>query len=114
VAIEERCWTLQGAQAVFPDVRARTARAVAEVERLAAERDAQPERSRARQQLERRIRAVMERWAREMEAFGAEVKGLWLVDFDNGSGYYCWRWPEPALGHFHSYEEGFDARTPIQ
>jgi len=25
---------------------------------------------------------------------GLEVKGLWLVDFDNGSGYYCWRYPK--------------------
>ena len=43
-----------------------------------------------------------------MEALGAEVKGVWLVDFDNGSGYYCWRWPETAIDHFHGYEEGFE------
>ena len=52
--------------------------------------------------------------AREMEALGLEVKGLWLVDFDSGGGFYCWRWPEPALAHFHTYDEGFDGRTPIQ
>jgi hypothetical protein len=49
-----------------------------------------------------------------MEAFGADVKGLWLVDFDNGSGYYCWRWPEPELAHFHGYDEGFSGRVRIQ
>ena len=59
------------------------------------------------------IQAVIERWSREMEALGAEVKGVWLVDFDTGSGYYCWRWPETALDHFHGYEDGFDGRMRI-
>jgi hypothetical protein len=49
-----------------------------------------------------------------MEALGVEVKGLWLVDFDNGSGYYCWQWPEEGLEYFHGYEEGFEARSRIQ
>ena len=51
---------------------------------------------------------------REMEALGADVKGLWLVDFDNGSGYYCWQYPEDGLDHFHSYEEGFAGRIRSQ
>ena len=42
------------------------------------------------------------------------MKGLWLVDFDNGNGYYCWRWPEPELAYFHGYDEGFDGRVRIQ
>jgi hypothetical protein len=49
-----------------------------------------------------------------MEALGLEVKGLWLVDFDNGSGCYCWQWPEEELAFFHGYEEGFAGRTRIQ
>jgi hypothetical protein len=58
-------------------------------------------------------RAVSE-WARTMMEMGLEVKGLWLVDFDNGSGYYCWRHPEDDLLFFHSYEEGFKGRMRIQ
>jgi hypothetical protein len=49
-----------------------------------------------------------------MEALGLEVKGLWLVDFDNGSGYFCWKWPEEKLEFFHGYDEGFQGRTRIQ
>jgi hypothetical protein len=109
-----RRWTLEGALAVFPDVRSRTARAVEVVERLVAERDALAPEDAARERLELEIRTAIERWAREMEALGLEVKGLWLVDFDSGGGFYCWRWPEPTLAHFHAYDEGFDARTPIQ
>jgi hypothetical protein len=58
--------------------------------------------------------ALITEWAQALVAQGLEVKGLWLVDFDNGSGYYCWKYPEPALQFFHSYEEGFGGRMPIQ
>jgi len=58
--------------------------------------------------------AVITEWAEGLLAKGLEVKGLWLVDFDNGSGYYCWQYPEPSLRHFHSYEDGFQGRMPIQ
>jgi hypothetical protein len=49
-----------------------------------------------------------------MEAFGVEVKGAWLVDFDTGAGYYCWQWPEEELSYFHGYDEGFEGRIRIQ
>jgi hypothetical protein len=106
-------WTLDAARQMVPDVRARTERAVAEVERLEGERDALrpgPERA----ELDEQIQQVVQRWAREMEALGADVKGLWLVDFDSGAGYYCWTWPEQELAFFHTYEEGFGGRTRIQ
>ena len=52
-------------------------------------------------------------WTEAMVDRGLEVKGLWLVDFDSGSGYYCWRFPEPTLDHFHGYDEGFAARVKL-
>ena len=67
-----------------------------------------------RREVDERIQHLIERWKHEMEALGAEVKGVWLVDFDNGSGYYCWRWPETTVDHFHGYDEGFGGRSRIQ
>jgi hypothetical protein len=64
--------------------------------------------------LNREIDQVVNDWASTLQERGIEVKGLWLVDFDNGSGYYCWRHPEPGLHFFHSYEDGFGGRIPIQ
>ena len=51
--------------------------------------------------------------APEVTTLGVEIKGLWLVDFDNGSGYYCWQHPEPSLSHYHGYEDGFAGRMKI-
>lgn len=111
---EARRWTLDAAKAILPEVRERTARAVGEADALGAEREAAREGSPERERAEERLREVVSRWVREMEALGLEVKGLWLVDFDSGSGYYCWRWPEERLEYFHTYEAGFAGRTRIQ
>lgn len=102
--------TQEGGKAVY----VRTERAVQDAERLIAERDATAAGSPRQALLEKQIQAVIGRWAREMEALGLEVKGPWLVDFDNGSGYYCWRWPETELAHYHGYDEGFEGRIRIQ
>ena len=107
-------WSLETARGMLPDVRRRTAEAVAEVEALVPQRESSREGTPARAQLEQRIQQAVSRWIRAMEALGVEVKGAWLVDFDNGRGYYCWRWPEDRLDYFHGYDEGFDGRIRIQ
>lgn len=110
----KRCWTLATARELLADVRDRTASAVAEVDALIERRDALTEGEPGRPELDAKIEAAIARWLRAMEAFGLDVKGLWLVDFDNGSGDFCWTWPEEGLEYFHGYEEGFEGRTRIQ
>ena len=60
-----------------------------------------------------RIEEIIGAWAQMLLQRGIEVKGLWLVDFDSGGGYYCWHHPEPALEYFHGYEEGFGGRVKL-
>jgi hypothetical protein len=110
----KRSWTLEAARAMLGEVRRRTGTAVNEIEPLLAERDGMNHEAPGRQDLDIRIQKVISSWVRSMEALGVEVKGLWLVDFDNGSGYYCWKWPEERLEYFHGYEEGFEGRSRIQ
>ena len=110
----ERRWRLETAREIFPEVRRRTERAVEEAERLLEKREGLDPESAEAQAVEKRVRDVVSRWQREMEALGADVKGLWLVDFDSGAGYYCWKWPEEELAYFHGYEEGFAGRARIQ
>jgi regulator of sirC expression with transglutaminase-like and TPR domain len=96
-----RIFTLDEARELLPRVKELTADAVERYGRLPG--DQEDER-----------RALVEEWAGELEALGLEIKGLWLVDFDSGAGYYCWKHPEPALDHFHGYEEGFAGRLALQ
>ncbi len=114
MAHAKRSWSLESARALLPDVRKRTETAVAAVEALLEGRESAGEGSAASEQLDAQVSELTSDWARAMEAFGLDVKGLWLVDFDNGSGCYCWRWPETDLDFFHGYDEGFSGRVRIQ
>ncbi len=99
------------AVAMLPEVRRLTEQAQQQVTALTTQAD---EGGIARQEVEEAVGEVIRDWAQAMVGMGLEVKGLWLVDWDNGSGYYCWKHPEDGLHYFHSYEEGFRGRMRIQ
>ncbi len=106
---QTRRFTYAEARALLPQVRSLTEQAHALVTSLQREIEAHPQDTALRQRLESEVRA----WAQRLTDWGLQVKSLWLVDFDNGAGYYCWRWPETDLEFFHSYEEGFGGRVRI-
>ncbi len=104
---EKRRFTYAEAKALLPRVQQLTQEAHARVERLLGASTQVPH---TREQAQ----SIVNAWAAEMGALGLDIKGLWLVDFDNGSGYYCWKHPEPSLDYYHTYEEGFSGRVRIQ
>lgn len=106
---EKRTFSYEQAVALLPQVRRLTEQAYRRVEEMGD--DGRPA---DRPELQQRLQEVVDGWARSLVAMGLEVKGLWLVDFDNGSGYYCWRYPEEGLLYYHSYEDGFNGRMRIQ
>lgn len=107
-------FTYEEALDTFTRVRELTSAAVVQVQSMYSRVQSQEELERRREELDSASRQVVEEWMLEVESLGCEVKGLWLVDWDMGSGYYCWRWPEEALSHYHDYEEGFAGRVPLQ
>jgi hypothetical protein len=109
----KRTFTYEEALESFPRVRKRTAAAVSQVESLVNQVRSRQEMANRKEELDSAIQAIVQRWAADVAAFGCEVKGLWLVDWDSGDGYYCWRYPEESLSHFHAYDEGFAGRVPI-
>lgn len=108
---EKRTFSYDEAAAALPEVRRLTEKAHQEVEDL---RGAVGEGKLDAERFEAEATIIVNEWASRVRSFGIEVKGIWLVDFDNGSGYYCWRWPETALQFFHTHEEGFSGRMRIQ
>jgi hypothetical protein len=105
---EKKIYSYGEAVAMLPQVQQITATAHARVEEL------RPRAEGGARDAQQAIDEILGDWARQILALGIEVKGLWLVDFDSGSGYYCWKHPEPGLRFFHSYEDGFSGRVPIQ
>jgi hypothetical protein len=105
----KRTFSFAEAAAMLPEVRKLTEEAHARVEALRA----RIERGEQGEALQGEADAVFQAWAESMHERGIEVKGLWLIDFDNGSGYYCWVWPETKLEYYHSYQEGFGGRMRI-
>lgn len=110
-----RTFTLEEAQARMPEVRRLTEPVCLLATSLAQElQEAEDDRDEARaDDLRGRLQSLVEAWTEGVQALGAEVKGLWLVDFDSGDGYWCWAWPETELDHWHSYEGGFRSRRPV-
>ena len=111
---ETRIFSLSEAMALFPLVRRLTEEAYRELqpvrEQMKFTLPTNPDISR----IEQNYREIVRKWMGKMERLGLVVKGLWLVDFDTGDGYLCWRYPELKLNHYHSYEEGFNGRRPLK
>jgi hypothetical protein len=104
-------FTLEEARGVLPEVRRLTDEAQREF--TSTQKALVFADDRGARDLEVRLNRVANAWAEAIAGLGAEAKGLWLVDFDNGAGYYCWRHPEAEIDYFHGYEEGFAGRLKI-
>jgi hypothetical protein len=109
-------FTLDEARDLMPKVKAIT-KPVFELATSLSEElqeiEAQREEERA-EELRERLQVLVTTWADSIRDLGPEVKGLWLVDFDSGDGYWCWSYPEEDLEHWHSYEGGFGARVAVE
>jgi hypothetical protein len=111
---ESRVFTLAEANALFPLVRSITQVAHGELQPVRRRLEGLPASNPQLPQVEKEYETIVKRWVTKMERLGLVVKGLWLVDFDTGDGYLCWRYPELKLGHYHDYASGFSGRRPLK
>ena len=110
---ETRVFTLAEAEELFPLVRSITDSAWRELEPVRRKLEAMVPVNPQIHDVERQYETIVKRWMAKMARLGLVVKGLWLVDFDTGDGYLCWKFPELRIGHYHSYHEGFTRRRPL-
>lgn len=106
-------FTLTEARKLLPLVQEMTSEAVLQADALADAMDDTADDDPRRTALDAELKGIVESWSARIRGMGLEAKGLWLVDFDNGEGYYCWQHPEPLLSHYHGYDEGFAGRMKI-
>ncbi len=112
---QKRSFTLNEAKSLLPIIYRLTESAHKDVKslmnRLEALRGKNPS---IEKDLENQINLLVEKWQQKVSRLGVLPKGLWLADFDNGNGYYCWKYPENSIGFFHGYNDGFSGRKRIE
>lgn len=111
---DPRVFTLAEAEALFPLVRKITQAAYQELEPVRRTLEAMVPTNPMIQDVERQYETIVKRWVGKMERLGLVVKGLWLVDFDTGDGYLCWKFPELRIGYYHSYHGSYSSRVPLR
>ena len=73
--------------------------------------DAMPDKNSSRcLEIQDEINDHIQKWQNKIERLGGKPKGLWLADFDNGDGYFCWKFPETQIKYHHGYQDGFTGR----
>lgn len=108
-----RQFSLEEATRLLPSVKLITAEAVREAEELSRELRVHGEAHPRHELLTEQLDQIVRRWASRLEDLQVEAKGLWLVDFDTGDGYYCWQYPEETIAHYHGYDDGYSGRMKI-
>jgi len=110
---DTRVFTLEEAQALLPVVRKITAVAFEELVPIRRQFENTLPTDPRINAVEKNYETIVRRWVAKMERLGLVVKGLWLVDFDTGDGYLCWKYPELKLAYFHDYDSGYGGRRPL-
>ncbi len=111
---ETRYFTLCEANSVLPAIKAITSESYKQLDLVRRElANLLPNDPRLKK-VEAQYEEIVRKWVSKMERFGVTVKGLWLLDFDTGDGYLCWKYPELKVSHFHEYTGGFATREPVE
>jgi hypothetical protein len=112
--MDKKIWSLVEAREVLPLVKEITSEYYIESSNLASEIRTKVMPENILEEKEEKISILVQKWSNEILALGMDVKGLWLVDFDHGNGYYCWTWGEEDVLYEHGYNDGFRARKLIE
>ena len=108
----QKFFTLEEAQTLLPIVKRMTEGAVREVEAMTTQLNYIPQ-GEKRKEVEKQVELSFQFWVEKMEKIGCSCKGMWLVDFDSGEGYYCWHYPEEKIEYFHGYFDGYQGRIKL-
>ena len=109
-----RSFSLEQAQKLLPLVYRLTEEAAKKTKYLMSCIEALPDKKSSRAlEIQDQINELIDKWQKKIERLGAKPKGLWLAVFDNGNGYFCWKFPEVKVLYKHGYQDGFTGRILI-
>lgn len=110
----QKVFTLESASELLPLIYRLTEETNKEVKELSAALDGTiDKRSDRAVDMQEKIDQLVVRWHNKLERLGVRPKGVWLADFDNGTGYFCWKFPETKIMYYHGYQDGFTGRRRV-
>lgn len=101
-----RTFTHDEACTLLPIVKRITDRAAARFDEIREQLQWTPAEEPLGKRLQQDLDGVVRRWAVKVSQLGCEARGIWLVDFDAGNGWFSWRYGDDELVFFHPH------RTP--
>jgi len=103
----EPVFTLEQARALLPWIREACEEAEIKIQRLRRlDLDQEENQSKTAE--------IIHHWAETVAKLGAAPKGPFTVDFNSGSDYFCWEYPEQDLYFRHDYDQGYKGRYRIE
>ncbi len=110
----DKVFSLEKANELLPIIRRICQQYSTVVDRLVHQLSHQGHKDRDKiEEIEESIEHNIQAWNRKIKQLGVHPKGLWIVDFDSGDGYFCWKYPEPIILYWHGYNDGFSKRISI-
>ena len=103
-----RHFTEDEANEILPVVKRITERAALTVEDLQEQLKWIPSDEPLHRRLSSKLESAIKIWAAKISRLGCEPRGIWLVDFDAGEGWFSWRYGEESLSFFHSHKFSLD------
>ena len=99
-----RTFSKEEAESLLPVIKRITEQVAGEIRDLQEQIRYVPHTEPLYQRLYSKIELSVRRWAIKISKLGCEPRGVWLVDFDAGDGWFTWRLGDEGLAFFHSHE----------
>jgi len=113
IGLKDKLFDLAEARDLFSLVQSITATHQAELAPLQVRLNKMLSNDPRRNSIEREYQNVVSQWRTKMQHIGVHVSGLWLVEFNLGDGFLCWRYPELSLRYFRTNDQSFSQRMKI-
>jgi len=100
-----RTFTREEAESLLPIVRRITETAAVQTKDLSEQLRWVPADEPLSSRLRQDMDLIVRRWAVKVKRLGCAPRGIWLVDFDAGDGWFSWRYGDEQLSFFHPNSE---------
>jgi len=104
---KEQIFTLADARALLPwfaEASKEAENQIKQVQRKEADLD----------KAQARVHAIIQHWSETVSKLGAIPKQPFTIDFNSGTDYFCWEYPESDVAFRHDYHTGFAGRHRIK